>query len=351
VEKFTFSRGELPAAAAACAQAASLEMGCGRRLGHIARQLHSGTTDRAAGPLAAAPGAAADGTSTAPTATVSPDGQLSEQTLEDYVRDGFAVIDGLIPEPVLAAAEAATWDLMAGVAPQVEPPRDPRTLVRGDCESWVEGMWAGLAVNAAINAAITPGFEYAAQQLISAMHAADPARPPHTSGTPGAVPAERMLFLNTFPQKQPPAADSWAFPPEGHVDVSLITLDRMMGPDGPLIRPGERPLVVTIQTIVYLTTADGEEGGGATVVFPRSHRKLREMHSDMWSAAWEQAEPVDQLKILEPISRAAGTVSREIKPLEVLPKRGRVVFYDTLCAHSGSANVQTTPRLAFAQKW
>ena len=43
--------------------------------------------------------------------------------------------------------------------------------------------------------------------------------------------------------------------------------------------------------------------------------------------------------------------SGEIQPVEIYPERGRVLFYDTLCAHSGSANVQTTPRLAFAQKW
>ena len=43
--------------------------------------------------------------------------------------------------------------------------------------------------------------------------------------------------------------------------------------------------------------------------------------------------------------------SGEIQLVEIYPERGRVLFYDTLCAHSGSANVQTTPRLAFAQKW
>ena len=98
------------------------------------------------------------------------------------------------------------------------------------------------------------------------------------------------------------------------------------------------------------------EGGGSTIVWPASHRMLRERHRERWEAAWAEPEPADQLSVLSEISADAGVLTAAGSwdgegPVEVVPKAGSVLFYDILCVHTGSANVRTVPRLAVAQKW
>ena len=281
--------------------------------------------------------------------------QLPQGVLDAYATDGYVLLDGLIPDDVLQRARDETWAVMGGSAPTVEG--DPYQhleqhgpVLESDRGTWPDGSgWHGLADNATIAATVTPAFEAAAAQLIRAMAAAD-ARPLDTCGVPGEHQAERLLFLNTFPQKDP---GEWSFPEAGHVDVSLISLDRLAVKTPP--RPGEVRRVVTIQTIIYLGAA-AVEGGGSTIVWPASHRMLRERHRERWEAAWAEPEPADQLSVLREISADAGVLTAAGSwdgegPVEVVPKAGSVLFYDILCVHTGSANVRNVPRLAVAQKW
>ena len=319
-----------------------------RRLGAIAHHVANPSGSRPSDvdeqtPHAAAVGAAAGG-----------ELQLPQGVLDAYVTDGYVLLGGLIPDDVLQHAHDETWAVMCGSAPTVEG--DPYQhleqhgpVLQHDRSTWPDGSgWHGLADNATIAATVTPAVEAAAMQLIRAMAAAD-SRPLKSCGVPGEHQAERVLFLNTFPQRNPA---EWSFPEGGHVDLSLISLDRLGDKTPP--RRGEVRRVVTLQTIIYLSAA-ADEGGGGTIVWPGSHQLLRERHREQWVAAWAEQEPADQLSVQE-VSVAAGPLTRVgswegVGPVEVVPRAGSVLFYDALCVHTGSANVRSVPRLAVAQKW
>lgn len=41
----------------------------------------------------------------------------------------------------------------------------------------------------------------------------------------------------------------------------------------------------------------------------------------------------------------------DTQPVEVIPKAGDVLFFDIMTCHSGSANIDSEPRLAFNHKY
>ena len=228
-------------------------------------------------------------------------------------------------------------------------------MERVDRSSWPDGApWHGLTTDPAIGGIVTPVFEAAVRQLIGAMAAADSARPLHTSALPGQHRRERFGFLNAFPAKS--RGGEWQMPDAGHVDISdveseasLINLDQPPDDGAPARR------VSSLLSISYLTSA-AAEGGGGTIVWPTSHRLLRERYSEVWEATWREAEPLAQLTVLQGIASAAVPLTTAASwpgppPVEIVPKPGSVLMYDYLCVHTSSANVRATPRLAVSKKW
>lgn len=102
---------------------------------------------------------------------------LSAEQLESYVQDGYVVVSGLIPEPILAAARDSIWDQMAGPpkppeedawAPGGAKKRERPRPQRNNRRSWPTGGWEGMVDGEAIAALFTPQWHEAAQTLASA---------------------------------------------------------------------------------------------------------------------------------------------------------------------------------------
>eukprot|EP01043_Picozoa_sp_COSAG02_P065188 COSAG02_NODE_9760_length_2118_cov_7.171867_2_plen_185_part_00 len=102
---------------------------------------------------------------------------VSPEQVEFYVKEGYVVINGLIPEPILAAARDSIWEQMAG--PPKPPEEDawapggakrrtrPRPQ-RSNRSTWPIGGWEGMVDGDAISALFTPRWHRAAQTLASA---------------------------------------------------------------------------------------------------------------------------------------------------------------------------------------
>jgi hypothetical protein len=90
--------------------------------------------------------------------------------------------------------------------------------------------------------------------------------------------------------------------------------------------------------LLYLNDIPRQSGG--TVVWPGSHHQL---------AALAAASP-KQYEFLASLNRDIEKVPLR-EPLEITAAAGGVLFYHYLCAHAGSANVGSEPRLALNHKW
>jgi hypothetical protein len=136
-----------------------------RRLRALQRHL-SGRGGALAAPVPAA----------APAAAAVP-GALSAEQIEQYVDEGYVVVGGLIPEPILAAARDSIWAQMAGPpklpeedawAPGGEKKRERPSPQRADRSTWPAGDWTGMVDGDAIAALFTPAWHRAAQSLATA---------------------------------------------------------------------------------------------------------------------------------------------------------------------------------------
>jgi ectoine hydroxylase-related dioxygenase (phytanoyl-CoA dioxygenase family) len=90
--------------------------------------------------------------------------------------------------------------------------------------------------------------------------------------------------------------------------------------------------------IIYLN--DVPPQGASTVVWPGSHRKIEALaKSDL-----------THYELMQTLNAELGKLDLG-DPIEIPGKRGDVLFYHYLCAHSGSRNATDTPRLALVHKW
>ena len=122
----------------------------GLRLHRVASHLHR----RGAAAARRAVGAAAHTTrcaapSNSQLAAAAGRGPLSPEQVAQYVRDGFLVVDGLVPPAVVSAAEAVLWDAMAtNVTCEGDPyaTSDRQSISRAevDAASHSTGGWVGL---------------------------------------------------------------------------------------------------------------------------------------------------------------------------------------------------------------
>lgn len=121
---------------------------------------------------------------------------------------------------------------------------------------------------------------------------------------------------------------------------NLILQERAWHPPGPHIdgipkvnRHRTFPGPYEIAFIAYLS--DVEPRGGGTVGWPRSHRAVRALaESDR-----------DRYAYLYDLNRAIGQLDLE-PPVELLPKRGDILFFQHLWVHGAPFNTRPQPRLA-----
>jgi hypothetical protein len=220
---------------------------------------------------------------------------LTAEQRESYARDGFLLVSGLIPDSVSAAAEAAMWQVM-GVRPD-------------DPASWDAVPPSHRAYEEdALVACYTPEYVAAAADLAGEDVA--------TFRFP-----TRGYVINLFPKRE-----EWSWP-RPHIDHAIK-------------EAGHRvfPRAFRIAAMTYLS--DVEPHGGGTVVWPGSYRKIEAMarsRPDQYKLMWALGRDIQQAGLGEPV--------------EMTPKRGDVLFYHYLCAHSGSFNVRNRPRFAMNMKW
>jgi hypothetical protein len=223
------------------------------------------------------------------------DTPLSADQVAQFQRDGFLLVSGLIPSEAAAAAESAMWRCL-GVSP-------------GDSASWQTVPPGHRSFEEpALVACYTPAYIAAAAQL-----AGDD---PSTFRTP-----TRAYAINVFPR-----TGEWQWP-RPHIDHAIKDHAHKTF-----------PRAFRIAAMTFLS--DVEPHGGGTVVWPGSHRQIEALaRSDpqQYEYMWPLGQAIRGLKLAEPV--------------EQTPRRGDVLFYHYLCAHSGSDNVRERPRFALNMKW
>lgn len=219
---------------------------------------------------------------------------LSQQQLDAYARDGYILLSGLIPDEIAAAAATTLWECMQA------HPDNPTT--------WPDGNYAKGHDRAEIVACYTADYLQAAAQLCGDSLASIKA-------------PKGALAINIFPSQEP-----WQ-QPGPHIDHAIKEHGHKTFP---------RPF--RIATMTFLS--DVEERGGGTAVWPGSHQQIESLaraDKQHYEYMWVVNRELDRAELNE--------------PLILMPKRGDVLFYDYLCAHAGSANISSRPRLALNYKW
>lgn len=219
---------------------------------------------------------------------------LTPDQLAQFDAQGFLLVSGLMSPEIAAGAEAAIWRALGA---------DPN-----DASTW-DGKGGGLGLrDPEVVACFTADVARAADQL-----SGEP-RPDWTP--PGGA-----FAINTFPQPR-----EWA-PHGAHIDHAIQA-------DG--YRTFPRPM--RLASLLYLNDVAPQSGG--TVVWPGSHKKilaLAQSDPEKYALMWALNQEISQLDLGDGV--------------EVLSRAGDVLFYDYLCAHSGSYNVGARPRFALAHKW
>ena len=166
---------------------------------------------------------------------------LTAKQLQQYNTDGYLLASGLIPGLVTKKAEKAMWNLM-----KVDP-NDIQTWDRipqetEHSETRRIGIYYGIQDSDLLSCA-TPEYILATAQLIS--------EPVGNIHPPQAIHTQNLL----------PVATNWRWP-KAHVDG--IPKEHM-----------HKARTVPDPSLVFLS--DVEPRGGGTIVWPKSHRKIREL--------------------------------------------------------------------------
>ena len=221
---------------------------------------------------------------------------LNPSQLAAYDRDGFILVSGLIPSPVVRRAESTLWSSL-----ELDP---------GERTGWPVGAQFKRQTHPDLLACYTPTLLQAVAQLAGEDLSTVPA--------PKAV-----TSIVGFPPVEPP---EWKWP-EPHIDHAIKE-------DGHRTFP--RPFRVA--SMIFLN--DVAPHGGGTIVWPGSHKKIealalsdRKRYDTMWALNLD----LHHLTLTNPV--------------ELQPRQGDILFYQHLCAHAGSANATSRPRVAFNAKW
>lgn len=134
---------------------------------------------------------------------------------------------------------------------------------------------------------------------------------------------QRAYAINVFPQT---SGDAWDWP-HPHLDHSIREHGHHVF-----------PRAFRVAAMAFLS--DVPLHGAGTVVWPGSHRKMEDLaKSDpaRYEMMWALNQDLNRVDLGEPV--------------ETTPRRGDVLLCHYLCAHAGSKNTSTQPRLALNMKW
>ena len=219
---------------------------------------------------------------------------LTEEQRRAFDEQGFLLVSGLIPRQIAVAAEAAVWrDLGLD-------PNDPASWSRPRTHQGYPGP--------ELVACYTPEVLDAAALL--------------SGDDRSTIHAPRQGYaIHVFPQ---PGEWTWPGP---HIDHAIKDA-------------GHRtfPRAFRLAAMTFLN--DVQPHGGGTVVWPGSHRKLEALarsDPDRYELMWALNQDLRKVDLGE--------------PYETTPRQGDVLFYHYLCAHAGSMNTSSRPRLALNMKW
>jgi len=220
---------------------------------------------------------------------------LSGEQVQQYNRDGYLLVSGLIPKNIVSGAAAAIW-LSVGADAQVR-------------ETWaILGPHPLVLRDKRLVATYTDSMVAAAAQL-AGEHVASFRRP------------TRVFTVNNVPVSK----DWQSHAP--HLDGTRAELRHET-----FLRP------FRIGSMIYLT--DVQHHGGGTIVWPGSHLKLE---------ALARSEP-RKYKYLAALNADLNQVALS-PPVELTPSLGDVLFQHYLCVHASSDNVSGAPRLALLHGW
>ena len=221
---------------------------------------------------------------------------LSRQQTQRYCEDNYLLVSGLIPDVVAKRAETAMWQWL--------------DLQPDNPELWDNAQSPESCDDPDVLAVYTPQLLSAAAQLGEGDMTPDVYRPP-----------KQVRPINIFPQ-----TGGWA-PPESHIDHAIKEHGHKTFP--PAFR---------VATLTYLTDVESHSGG--TVVWPRSRYKIEGLarsEPDRYEYMWVLNQEYNREELGDYV--------------ELMPKRGDVLFYHVFCAHAGSKNIGRVPRFALPCKW
>lgn len=228
---------------------------------------------------------------------------LSSEQREQFIRDGYVVVSGLIPDDIVAATrDGICREIGISVTDAATWPADPRALGM-DCVERTEPCRTAAMDDAATELV---GDLLLRGQCISSVLDRQ-GRPPYVKG---------FIPVLAFPRPGEKRFAAESHNSGYHVDgIHFVSL---------------WPDKILLVALAYLT--DTEPYGGATVVLPGSHRQI--FH--YWAGRGELPAPENILGEGIPFA----------PPITVAGKAGDVIFMHHLMVHSGSPNHDDHVRVA-----
>ena len=227
---------------------------------------------------------------------------LNSRQLADYQKQGYLLVEGLIPDQVSRKAMDKLWSIL-----EMQPgqPESWKTVPKLANVQAYRNLIDITTTDADLLACCTPEFMQASSQLTN-----DPLVSTHY---PNGI-----NTINVFP------SEKW-WCGKAHIDgIELGGKKHRRSLPGPL------------RMVVLTFLSDTKSKGGGTMVWPQSHHKLRafaESDSEKYHYLTDLHNDVPSLNLGDPI--------------ELQPKRGDVLFFQHMFAHAGTANISQIPRFAF----
>ncbi|MDA0837250.1 MAG: phytanoyl-CoA dioxygenase family protein [Planctomycetota bacterium] len=226
---------------------------------------------------------------------------LTSNQIEQFQTDGYFLASGLISDDIARRAEDFMWELLGM---DRHAPSTWSTIPEDVFHDPRRNLIEHFAVkNEALLACATPEFMIATSQFLGV--------PKESFHMPRSVQTQ-----NVFPMPGP-----WR-PPGFHID-GIPEENKHKTFPGPF----------KIAFIVFLS--DVEPQGGGTFAWPGSHLKIAEL-------ARTDPEKFEYLYVLNRHLSEADLGD----PVELLPRRGDILFFQHLWAHGATMNCNVTPRMA-----
>ncbi|MBF75366.1 hypothetical protein CMK20_14415 [Candidatus Poribacteria bacterium] len=227
---------------------------------------------------------------------------LTPRQIDEYQEQGYLLAEDLIPDQVSKKARDKLWSLLEM---QPDQPESWETVPKWANVQSYRNLIDITTTDSDLLACCTPEFMQASSQLTS-----DPSVATHyPSG---------INTINVFP------SPTW-WCGKAHIDgIELGGKKYRKSLPGPL------------RMVVLTFLSDTADKGGGTMVWPKSHHKIRalaESDKEKYHYLIDLHNDLNTLNL-------GGAV-------ELQPKRGDVLFFQHMFAHAGTANTSSIPRFAF----